>query len=790
MFGRHRRSSMRSVPAQLRGILLGVALATAALFLFYGPILRAPDAHMFSTTGDGLKNYFSFAWHARYDTSAFTFAGMNAPFGEHIDMPDAQPLISNAWRTAVQHWPSLAAHSVGLENLLMLGSLVLAALFITLLLMAYEVPWWYAAIGGVGIAFTSAQIARMPMGHYALAYGWCLPLTWWLMLRQEKATRPGRAAVWLGLSLLGWFLVHVYLGLLAAAFVLLWALARIALRQVHWRRALAPIGAAMIAMLAFGLLQGATDTHVHRTAHPDGFFDYRASPESILLPDPRWEPALYDAVLGERSRSMWEGSAFIGGGALLCLVLVLGLCLAQRWWKRDAGRRSLYPSLFPPSLAPVLWASFALLLFAFGLPYALGPLKKLLWHSPVVRQFRAPGRAAWVFQLVIAVWAVRAAWVMGRHLWDIRRRWLAVPILAIVPGILALEAEAFNRYVANDIARSPNVFDRTQLSPDLQALIDLAGSTHARALLTLPYFHNGGEELMLPADEPGLFLGQVVAYHTGIPLMTSSLTRTSLDEVRWLLRATGPAYIERDTARLFSPDDTLLVIASGSPGTAYDADILLRAHRIGTHPGGPVATLTVGELLADRRAEMFDRSHALLDTLVQENGHLLTRPGGLLLQNGFEAKAATHVHAGRGAFAGIRHDHLILAELPPGTFERDVPYVASFWYYNKGPMRCSAMIGIDEHNDRAGVGWWDYTTDARFCRTIDGDWSLVELPFRVRDAADRVRLFITGRPYHTDSIYVDDLLIRRADTDVWKVLCGTREDPQELLFNGHVVRRR
>lgn len=99
-------------------------------------------------------------------------------------------------------------------------------------------------------------------------------------------------------------------------------------------------------------------------------------------------------------------------------------------------------------------------------------------------------------------------------------------------------------------------------------------------------------------------------------------------------------------------------------------------------------------------------------------------------------------------------------------------------------MRCHAFVGIDEHDPESGQGWWDHYTDPRFSRTLDGDWSLVELPFSVRDGAHEITLFVTGEAFYPDSIYVDELLIRDASVDVLRSdsLSGV------LWYNGHRLR--
>ena len=67
-----------------RQILFVALAALLVVFIYHGNVLVNPGSYMFSTTGDGIKNYYTFVYHTIYDDSALEFGGMNWPFGEHV----------------------------------------------------------------------------------------------------------------------------------------------------------------------------------------------------------------------------------------------------------------------------------------------------------------------------------------------------------------------------------------------------------------------------------------------------------------------------------------------------------------------------------------------------------------------------------------------------------------------------------------------------------------------------------------------------------------------------------
>ena len=764
------------------GLVATLLLASVLVLIHYGSLLRSPNSHMVNTEGDGLKNYFTFAWHVEHDTSAFTFSGMNAPFGEHINYPDAQPLLSNLWRGVDAIFPNASNCSVGLENLLMLASLLLSALFLFLILDAQGVRWWVASLAAVAIALLSMQVLRTIQAHYALAYSWCIPSTIWIGMQHWRSTRPWRSMLVIFLFLSAWLWVHVYLGFIAATTLFLWALLVHPFR-IPLKSRLSLLTAPVLALGLFQLITALTDTHSERTEHPVGFFTYQTNWTTLFVPDHMWDAPLISALWGGPSAENPESWSYLGMGALVMLAALLlaggAAMVLKRWRIRPAH---VLPGYQGQAMGGLMIASLLLLLLAFGWPFDQG-LEGLFWKTPVIRQFRAPSRFAWVLYFVLSTYLVVVLWNWQRAAADRGVRWIPRALLFIGLSLYGYEGWYVHRFIGEASVDSINLFRYDQLTDDMQHMVDHAKGSNTVGLASLPYFHNGAEELMIPAHGQGLLLGQMLAYHTGIPMLSSSLTRTGLEEVRSGIRAFGPTWYDRPELPAWRASDTLLVLVCGDPDNAYDRSVLERTTQLVAFGDARLGKLSVGDLLRDerdaKRKEILAR-----DTWHPRNGWLLSDSAAFFFNDTFDTVRNIPVRDGTGAFTGMKKDFNVLARFAPGTFDSTHRYIASFWYYNRGPMRCHAFVGIDEHDPETQEGWWDHYTDPRFSRTLDGDWSLVELPFTVRDAAHEITLFVTGEPFYPDSIHVDELLIRDAAVDVLRVdsLNGV------LWYNGHRLR--
>lgn len=763
------------------GGLLVLLLSLMVVVVYYGAVLRAPGAYMFNTEGDGLKNYFSFAWHVEHDTSAVVFDGMNHPFGEHIDYPDAQPVLSNAWRALSSLVPAAATRSVQVVNLLMLLSMVLCPWLLYRIFRELGLPVVPAVLFALPVAFLAPQMLRGTMAHYALAYACCIPSVCLSALRLRRSERPWPGALALGLLVLFWLFVHVYLGFISGLFVLiaggLWVLASRGREKRAWALAIAPA----LAMVVFFLWQKATDTHVDRTMHPTGFFIYQLKWSGLLAPDLQYASSLWTNVIGLPEPVRPEARNYLGLGTVLMLLVVL-LVWSARAWRRRTWRTTWDDQ---DRLFLVGWVSAGLLtMLAFGLPF--DPWWKTgLAHTPVIGQFRAPSRFGWALYFLATIWAVHAAWRLYAKATAARARQAAGVLLAVVAFLFFQEAHLLNRHIAAEVVRAPNYFDRDRMPEDMRAFAEAADRVEARAMATLPYFHNGAEELMIEADGPGLLYGQALAQVTGVPLMNSSLTRTGLGEVRELIAGMGPPWYHRSLAARFAPQDTILLFAAGTPLGRYDRLTLGRAEELLRIGDKALYRISAEQLFRQEAPSVWAAFEHPKDTLWPVGRSWADRPGAVVMEWDLEDRSAAHAHTGRGAYAGLKRDANIVVTLPAAQLDTSTWYMLSFWYYNRGPMRCHAFATIDEQDTTSGRGAWNHYTDPRFARTVVGDWSLVEIPFRRSMPNSMLRLLVTGEAYYTDSIYIDDVQLRPLATTVFRpdTLAGV------LWYDNHPVQR-
>lgn len=767
-------------------VLLRSLVVLSATMLFLWPhwhaALRDPGAYSFNVGYDGTKNYFTVAWHLKHDSSMLAFEGMNAPFGEHIDMPDAIPLLSNGLRVASLLQPSLREEGVTAVNLFMLIGIPLTAILIMEVMLILLVPWWFAMIAAVGIALTSPQHFRL-LGHYALAASWVIPLMLLLVLRWERGGRRwGPLALLIGALLLV-HAVHLYLAAMAAGMVALHGLWMLG-RQGGLRPSLRLLASAALPVCIYMLHLKATDPHPNRPEHPSGFTEYTADLGGLLRPYEWVASPLDTALFGEPVQITQEAQCYLGAatwvGGLVLLWLGLWLVLARR---RTGGAQ--WPAI-PSPVRPVvglLFASFMLLLFAFGLPFVWLP-DDVLWHMPLIPQFRAPARFAWPFFFVCGVAIPALLWHIRRTATSMAPKRLATVALCAFPALALFEGYYFQNFFGRWASEYPNEFSEGGAPPGMNELLMSIPADRPRALIPLPYFQQGGEYLSIPYENPSLRAACVFAYRTGVPMLAASMSRTSIDEVREQIGLLTPPWYDRPLGKRFNSTDEFWLLTCGSPLKEAESRLLQDATSIGKAGDLTLWKISYSDLFKDERQQMSARVRGMLDSLILSEGRFVSDTDAIVIHRSFDDRSAHRAVAG-GAYEGVKSDHNVILDVAAGTLRPGRRYALSFWYYNRGPQKCHAFIGVRFRDPMTGSESYAATASAIGATTLCDDWSLIRSEFDAPSRELEVGLVINGSTPRADSIWVDEVLLREVSVDVVAPLGKGLEDG--LLWNGELI---
>ncbi|MDX1478765.1 MAG: hypothetical protein R3301_13725 [Saprospiraceae bacterium] len=702
-------------------LILLVLTIGGILYARFARVFACPSCFLFNNEGDGLKNYFTTAWFVKHDTG-WWFNGMNYPYGEHPVYTDMQPAWAGLLKLIDQVVP-VHGHVIGTVNMLMILSLVVAAILIYYILRSFHLPRWYAALLAVPITLLSPQIERFN-GHYSLAHCWYIPLLILLLIRWARAERPFwpsigmmAAIVWMGFTHL--YFLFIAAALLACYAITRWLLYRFRIDRQVW-------GALAIMLISCTIVYGTvklTDPVADRPQDVYGLYVFNARAEGTFLP--WYEPVASFLREGLKIKKPdVEGLSYVGiaGTLLLPAVLIWLIVVAIRRRSRIiASRRHAEPIvLFGTAIGVWLIASGWLYMLVGGL---------LVEVLPVLGQFRSLGRLAWLFYylllLTIAYWAYLAVRMT-------RTRWKRVALIAVFSLLgLASTVEGIHHLwqSSSGVFRTNTHFKGSEPYRDL--VNARYGDDHFQAILQVPLYGAGAEKFSLPRGHWQMRDGMQCAWETGLPIVEGYLSRTSVSQALEVLQLLSRAGI--DKTRLDRMDQRPLLLLAGPEHLVPAEEVLISA----ATPIGQVETMRLLELPV-----------AALRTLPPDS---LYQPDTVLFAELFDDDQAD---------TALRGGALYNTELTELVALQDTARAGELWWFSIWALVTAESPGfpVIRHRILNAEGTEVYSQQhSQFTYepvNVDGPWVEVRLPIRMR--GDRHRHIFE---LESTGIYVDELKV-------------------------------
>ena len=231
-----------SITTKTWGAALLVGLLSV-VFL-YSDILRSPSEHIFTSSGDGMKSYYSFLYHIKHDSTYAHFEGMNYPYGDLFQFADGNLPLANTLKFIGVLNPEQSA--LAIYNLSMIFSLAFGVLLLSLIFINLGINGWMNVLFSLAIMLMNPQLIRLT-GHLNLSYSWVIPAYILFYLNYRTARHSVRNVVVLALMTFVLLWIHPYLAiipsgliLIALGFDLLYALNRKKRRTILSLRCLQP----------------------------------------------------------------------------------------------------------------------------------------------------------------------------------------------------------------------------------------------------------------------------------------------------------------------------------------------------------------------------------------------------------------------------------------------------------------------------------------------------------------------------------------------------------------------
>ncbi len=759
-----------------KGLLLTLFLSLLLMSVFYGKLLLHPCTTYFGSAGDGMQIYYETLFHIKYDASYWTQNSINYPYGESIFFTGAMPFLNNFVKI---FGPSAAPLGVGLINLMMIFSPVIGAVFIYAIFRHLRMPWYYSGFCAVLIAYLSPQLLRM-YGHYSLQWVFLIPALFYLLLRfydQPSVLKSFSIAflVFLGAS------THLYfLAFFAAIGGVYWAVLFLTRDRGFGRITFVLKHAGIQFVLPVVILQLLVMLSDHvpdRTAAPWGFLVYHSNSTAVFFPSGKPYESLFHLFSKPEPYEM-EGYAYIGLAAIVGLITISIIQLVRLL----RGRVKLVLAVTDHKVLNIFfWTSVFLLWFSFGHPFVDGHGDWLPYLGPV-RQFRSVGRFAWIFFYIINIIAAYRLYKVVQQ-----RKIISHVIMLLVVAVLFIDVYTLNKGVQNGLNNHMAVLeDEKNTLPENAWLVNFNPSTY-QAILPLPYFHTGSENLCrVVADNRIIQCSYIVSLKTGLPLMGVTSARISLGQTAKLV----PLVLDpvKPIPVLTDIKDTrpFLLVVREETLDEFEKKILSLAKPVGYSTEYKLYSLDpalMRTLPAQRYAQVKDDymskqlspgSLCALAFLIDQKN----RPADTskrrdscadFVYRSYNAEKNKISYRGSGAYQGKISELNVLVD---SSFAVAGNYTCSFWFNHiDGDIypRTTVEVFVHDATDKAKPFYAVYNV-LTSVKAIDGHWGLIEFPFSVpvENSVVEIKMW-NSEMKKTDLFELDEFMIRTSGVDYYEI---------------------
>ena len=760
--------------------VLIVIASLVLIFSFYGKIVFSPNQYMFNDTGDGLKNYYTLAYQVKNDSSFTELGGMNYPYGEHFFYTDSHPIVSIVIKSIAKVYPAVVDYSVGVINFLMILSIFFTYITAYFLLRKFGIKQVVAFVGAISIGLLAPQIFRMG-GHYALSYSIAIPLTWLLLLRYKENPKLMCIAL-LAINNMFWLLIHAYLGIILIGFVAFYYLIDVALNLKlnikNYKKHISFILSVVLPILVFELMLFFTDNHADRTSNPTGFFIYNAELDDILLPHAGmgFYRSFLDSFVSINQK--WEGWAYIGfWSAMFFVFLVFSFVYSLATKKIKVFRNTYFDN---KRLNLSLLSSIVLLVFSFGIPFKQFP--SLLEQFSIFKQFRATGRFDWVFYFVFIVFSFYALNKLYVYLLE-QKPYKAYIAIAVVFVVYLYEGSIQQYSMLKHMDKQENIFlssYKDKLIPN-EAMVEFS---KYQAIIPMPFYHFGSEVFSVAGKLDPERISMLYSYHFGIPMLSAYLTRVSVSESKNVISMLSPTYYRKELANDITNHDKFLIIETKDKKSKYEKDVIERSEFLFSKDGYNFYQIKPEDLFKHTAKEDIAKFNSIKDSaFVYQDGFYLSDTSKYFYYNSFEHSPNKISFRGKGSGAVDKNVEKIIANFNANTFKEKTKYSLSIWAYNADwNLNEHFRFGLIEYNEKGDV--WEQEFYPELSQMINGDWSLVEFDYTMKNKTNNLKLYTRGSVYSHGTIVYDDLLIYEYPLRIYKEI----EPNKELFFNNHQIK--
>ncbi len=761
-------------------LLFGLIIILVYFSIYYTPLIISPNSYLLASDADGLKNYYTYTYYIQNDSSFVNTHAVNYPYGEHFAYTDSQPALSILLKGLNLIFPFIGQYSIGILNLLLFFSSLIAFVLIFLIFVEYKLNKWFAAYAAVGIILLSPQFYRL-YGHYSLFYLWYIPAAWYAHLKFFQQPNL-KVSTYIILFILITFFIHNYAGMIVASLFFVSSLLRYLFHIRHYRARLILniLLIFVIPLLLNFLIITLTDKHSDRTTSPAGFFVYTSSFELMFLPSEHSHYTFYKWIAEFRNRTPYEfeGTSFVGTCVNLTILILVIWLIIQLVLRKFQNIRTIVDR----EILIILIICTLYMLISFEKPIE-GLFLFITDFVPTIKQFRALGRFAWVCYYLLNIGMIIVLYRLFLH-YKVKSKWA---LLFLLPSLFLLyEGTLFQNNFSRFFLKNHNIFNEKLLNNEIRNILKQLKNESFQAIIPLPFFHYGSDDFIKePESQNSRYYATILAYHLQKPLVASNSGRTSITETRKIFEILLPEFYQKTYQKDVRKEPFLILYPKKDSLIDAEKRLLYLSKPIAETEHLIIKKISYEDLFQYNIQKPLNEYLSYNDSIYYKNGLLVSDTTAFVYFNTFDDQNNEIYLSKPASLKGNKTLYSHLAHFTPGMLKTNETYSVSFWYYNRGNSRTHNIVVVEESDENELNAEWIVSTDPRFSTTIVNDWSMIELSFTVKSPNNHYKIFFIPMKTWQDTFFVDNLLVRPNHVSVFKVY--EKDKKGVLFYNNHLI---
>lgn len=776
---------------QYKAQIILIVLTFCFTLYFYAPLILSPNSFLLNLENDAIKNYFTFTWFIKNNPNHFEFTGLNYPFGEHFLYTDCHPFLAYFLSKLNSVFPFLEHYSIGILHFIMVASIFVTSWFLFLILKELEIDDKNAVAGALGLLLLSPQFDRL-MGHYALFYSCCIPVTLFLVLKIGNNEHLKKYYFLLFSNILFWLFTHAYLGLMsfivAFGYIALKNIYRLYQKNLNLKTLILEFFITIFPIFLFLVFIKLTDSHAGRTNNPWGFFEAHANFYSVFFSNNPQIEVIFKKYL-PRFVKNWEGESYIGIVPLIAF-LVLPILFFIKYALKLLKKKNTF---FNDYLVNNKFIIFSLIIGTASLFLAMGyPFVKMnhsyLDYFPLLKQFRAIGRFAWIFYFTIGITTIFYWNKITKYLFFKNLKTPALLLTISFPILCFFESFHLHSKNKTNLNNYNNLFIQSNFNKYFNINLNSIDFEKFQAIIPLPYFHIGSENFSRTANPKIYALSQLFSYHSFLPNTGSYLTRTSINESKLLMQIFAEDFYQKNIQNLFPNRKPFLIVCGGQELTYEEEKLLKKSNIIFENDSLILAEIAFDKLFQNTASNEIDTFLKNKNLFLKQDYWQSDSNEKIFFEN-FDHLSSEITFQGKGSFKGIMRNFNQIFSLKNNEICQDSIYIISFWMYhggkNFGQDQLDGYVFLQETNGKETS--WVNTVIVENSFQINDKWSLIEVEYKPKFKDRILEVYLKGDDWSFTEFYIDNLFVYKKGSLNYKILEKKNNRILNLFKNNHII---